>query len=89
MTKETIFIILLAILLAPACIEAKKKVKKVEVPQLLEPNNIKGEHIHITRSEWGYLQEKFQFTAIPFVVLLDKKGKLRENVTVEQLLEEK
>ena len=20
----------------------------------LEPNNIKGEHIHITRSEWGY-----------------------------------
>ena len=55
----------------------------------LEPNNIKGEHIHITRSEWGYLQEKFQFTGIPFVVLLDKKGKQRENVTVEQLLEEK
>lgn len=55
----------------------------------LEPNNIKGEHIHITRSEWGYLQEKFQFTGIPFVVLLDKKGKQRENATVEQLLEEK
>ena len=54
----------------------------------LEPNNIKGEHIHITRSEWGYLEEKFQFTAIPFVVLFDKKGKQRENVTVEQLLEE-
>jgi thiol-disulfide isomerase/thioredoxin len=54
----------------------------------LEPNNIKGEHIYITRSEWGYLQEKFQFTAIPFVLFLDKKGKLRENVTVEQLLEE-
>ena len=54
----------------------------------LEPNNIKGEHIHITRAEWGYLQEKFQFSAIPFVVLLDKQGKLRENTTVKQLLNE-
>ena len=54
----------------------------------LEPNNIQGEHIHITRAEWGYLQEKFQFTAIPFVVLLDKQGKLRENTTVEELLNE-
>ena len=54
----------------------------------LEPNNIKGEHIHITRSEWGYLQEKFQFTGIPFVVHVDKQGKVRENVTVEQLLNE-
>ena len=54
----------------------------------LEPNNIQGEHIHITRAEWGYLQEKFQFTAIPFVVLLDKNGKLRKDVTVEELLNE-
>ena len=54
----------------------------------LEPNNIKGEHIYIPRSEWGYLQEKFQFTAIPFVVIYDKQGRRRENVTVEQLLEE-
>ena len=54
----------------------------------LEPNNIKGEHIHITRSEWGYLQEKFQFTGIPFVVLVDKQGKVRENVSKEELMEE-
>ena len=54
----------------------------------LEPNNIKGEHIHITRSEWGYLQEKFQFTAIPFVILFDKEGKQRDNTTVQQLLGE-
>lgn len=53
-----------------------------------EPNNIRGEHIHITRAEWGYLQEKFQFTAIPFVVILDKNGKQRKDVTVEQLLNE-
>ena len=54
----------------------------------LEPNKIRGEHIYITRSEWGYLQEKFQFSGIPFVVLFDKKGNQRENVTVEQLLNE-
>jgi thiol-disulfide isomerase/thioredoxin len=54
----------------------------------LEPNNIKGEHTFITPSEWGYLQEKFQFTAIPFVLFFDKQGKQRENVTVQQLLEE-
>jgi thiol-disulfide isomerase/thioredoxin len=54
----------------------------------LEPNNIKGEHIHITRAGWGYLQEKFQFSGIPFVLLFDKKGNQRENVTVEQLLNE-
>ena len=54
----------------------------------LEPNNIKGEHIFITRAEWGYLQVKFQFSGIPFVVIYDKQGKRRENVTVEQLLKE-
>ena len=54
----------------------------------LEPNNIKGEHIFITRAEWGYLQEKFQFTGIPFVVRVDKQGKVREGITVEQLLKE-
>ena len=54
----------------------------------LEPNNIKGEHIFISRSEWGYLQEKFNFTGIPFVVHVDKHGKVRENMTIEQLLNE-
>ena len=54
----------------------------------LEPNNIKGEHIHITRAEWGYLQENFQFTGIPFVVIYDKDGNRHEDKTVQQLLEE-
>ena len=36
----------------------------------------------------GYLQERFQFTGIPFVVLLNKKGKQHEDATMEQLLEE-
>lgn len=54
----------------------------------LEPNNIKGEHIFISRSEWGYLQQKFNFTGIPFAVFVDKQGKVRKNVTIEQLLNE-
>ena len=54
----------------------------------LEPNNIKGEHIHITRSEWGYLQEKFQFSSIPYHFILDKDGKQRDNVTIEELLKD-
>ena len=54
----------------------------------LEPNNIQGEHIHVTRSQWGYLQEKFQFTGIPFVILFDKNGRQRDNITVERLLNE-
>lgn len=54
----------------------------------LEPNDIKGEHIHITRSEWGYLQEKFQFSGIPYHFILDKNGKQRDGVTIEELLKE-
>ena len=54
----------------------------------LEPNNIKGEHIHITRSEWGYLREKFQFSGIPYHFILDKDGKRRDNVTVDEVLKE-
>lgn len=54
----------------------------------LEPNNIQGEHIFVSRTEWGFLQDKFQFTGIPFTVLYDKEGKRRDGTTVEKLLEE-
>ena len=54
----------------------------------LEPNNIQGEHIFVSRTEWGFLQDKFQFTGIPFTVLYDKEGKRRDGTTVEKLLKE-
>lgn len=54
----------------------------------LEPNNIKGEHIHVTQQEWGYLSEKFNFSGIPFIVLFDKQGKQRDDTDVEHLLKE-
>jgi hypothetical protein len=54
----------------------------------LEPNNIKVEQIFVTPAEWNYLKEKFDFVALPFVMLFDKQGRQREKVTVEQLLKE-
>ena len=53
----------------------------------LEPNNIQGEHIFITRKEWSYLQEKFQFTGIPFTAIFDKDGKRWNGTTMDKLLE--
>lgn len=45
----------------------------------LGENNIKGEHIFITNTEWSMMQEKFNFSGIPFHVIFDKSGKLLHN----------
>lgn len=45
----------------------------------LDENNIKGEHIFITNAEWSQMQEKFNFSGIPFHVLVDKTGRVRKN----------
>lgn len=45
----------------------------------LDENNIKGEHIFITNAEWSMMQEKFNFSGIPFHVIVDKSGKLLPN----------
>ena len=42
--------------------------------QWMHENNIKGEHIYVTHEEWKQLSVKFQFTAIPFNLALDKDG---------------
>ena len=42
--------------------------------QWMQENNIKGEHIYVTHEEWKQLSVKFQFTAIPFNLALDKDG---------------
>ncbi len=46
----------------------------------LDENNIKGEHIFINNAEWGQMQEKFNFSGIPFHLLVDKTGKVRTDV---------
>ena len=42
----------------------------------LDENEIKGEHIFISRAEWSLLQEKFNFSGIPFHILVDKLGRI-------------
>ena len=55
----------------------------------MEENNIKGEHVFISRKEWSHLQEKFSFNGIPFHVYVDKQGKIRDiEQSVEELLNE-
>lgn len=43
----------------------------------LKENYIQGEHIFISGAEWSHMQEKFNFSGIPFHVLVDKTGKVR------------
>jgi thiol-disulfide isomerase/thioredoxin len=40
----------------------------------LEKENIKGEHIYISKNDYAKMQVLFQFDAIPFGVLIDKDG---------------
>ena len=55
----------------------------------MEENNIKGEHVFISRKEWSHLKEKFSFNGIPFHVYVDKQGKIRDiEQSVEELLNE-
>ena len=61
---------------------------EVQCRHFLQPNNIKGNHIYVTKAEWGYLAAKFQFSGIPYHFILDKNGKRRDDVTVEELLKE-
>ena len=42
----------------------------------LDENEIKGEHIFISRAEWSLLQEKFNVSGIPFHILVDKLGRI-------------
>ena len=60
-----------------------------ECNKWMEENNIKGEHVFISRKEWSHLQEKFSFNGIPFHVYVDKQGKIRDiKQSVEELLNE-
>ena len=42
----------------------------------IQENNIKGEHIYLTHTEWLQLCEKFQFNALPFCFAVDKDGNI-------------
>ena len=78
--KKLLSAIILAMLIAPVGMQAKKKEKKVEVPQL---QNYPSAELSEFRLHGGNVVVQG-----PFVVHVDKQGKVRENVTVEQLLNE-
>ena len=78
--KKTILTILLAMLIAPVGMQAKKKEKKAEVPQL---QNYPSAELNEFRLHGGNVVVQG-----PFVVHVDKQGKVRKDATVEQLLNE-
>lgn len=58
----------------------------------MKENNIKGEHIYLTNDEWNYLTKKFQFVGIPFYILVDRRGNIRQGhiskYEIEELLKQ-
>lgn len=47
--------------------------------QWMEENNIKGEHIFVSKSEWAMLTAMLNFTGIPHAALCGPDGKLIQN----------
>lgn len=52
--------------------------QKSSAEKWMTENNIKGEHIYITRNEWKQFETMINFTAIPRGALVSKEGKLIE-----------
>lgn len=52
--------------------------QKSAAEKWMTENNIKGEHVYITRNEWKLFETMINFTAIPRGALVSKVGKLIE-----------
>ena len=52
--------------------------QKSSAEKWMTENNIKGEHVYITRNEWKQFETMINFTAIPRGALVSKEGKLIE-----------
>lgn len=52
---------------------------KEDAEKWMNDNNIKGEHIYVTRNEWNLLMDMFNFNAIPHAALIGKDGKVIQN----------
>ena len=51
---------------------------KTSAEKWMTENNIKGEHVYITRNEWKQFETMINFTGIPRGALVSKEGKLIE-----------
>ena len=52
--------------------------QKSSAEKWMTENNIKGEHVYITRNEWKQFETMINFTGIPRGALVSKEGKLIE-----------
>ena len=68
------------------CNEAASPRESVEA--WLKENQIQGEHIFIHPEDWAYLQVHFQFSGIPFTLIMNKKGKLLKLSSYDLTVEE-
>ena len=59
--------------------------QKSSAEKWMTENNIKGEHVYITRNEWKQFETMINFTGIPRGALVSKEGKLIEqDFTIHQ-----
>ncbi len=68
------------------CNEAASPRESVEA--WLKENKIQGEHIFIHPEDWAYLEAHFQFSGIPFTLIMNKKGKLLKLSSYDLTVEE-
>mgnify|MGYP003054271535 FL=1 len=68
------------------CNEAASPRESVEA--WLKKNQIQGEHIFIHPEDWAYLEAHFQFSGIPFTLIMNKKGKLLKLSSYDLTVEE-
>lgn len=68
------------------CNEAVSPRESVEA--WLKENKIQGEHIFIHPEDWAYLEAHFQFSGIPFTLIMNKKGKLLKLSSYDLTVEE-
>ena len=52
--------------------------QKSSAEKWMTENNIKGEHVYITRNKWKQFETMINFTGIPRGALVSKEGKLIE-----------
>lgn len=50
-----------------------------EAEAWMAQENIKGEHIYVTKKEWGMLEEMFNITGIPRSALVGKEGEILQD----------
>ena len=57
----------------------EKYTSRTDAEKWMGENQIHGEHIYISHDEWLLFQQMFNFTDIPYAVLIDQEGKVLQD----------